>query len=329
VKSRLLESRAVGPLCALTLGAIAGVVDAHAQTADILFFVHRGEVLLSSAWSSTFSDPSLQAGPVLVALLAAIAKVGAFLGASQGLALSLGVQAGVAVLLAYVTGLVLADRPGRTRLVAQLLVVAVALGTGMVHRSYTDGHPAQVAIPLLWIVAGLCARRERPVRAGLLLGLSAGLETWGVLGAPLVLLARTRRHAVRALAAEAALVGALYLPFVLAGDFRMFDYGWPVVAGSPASLVLSVGSKFTWWMRAVQGAVALGAGAAVAVWLRRSMAAVWVVPLAVVTSRLVFEPTHNDWYLIAVETAALVAAADLFTGRLAAIRSRARPVEAG
>jgi hypothetical protein len=323
VKCRLLESRAVGPLCALVLGTIAGIVDAHAQTVDILFFVHRGDVLLSSAWSSTFSDASLQAGPVLIGVLALVAKAGSLLGASDGPTLSVFVQVVVTVLLVYMTGRVLEGRPGRTRLVAQVLVVVAALATGMVHRSYTEGHPAQMVIPLLWMAAGLKMRRGRPVRAGLLIGLSAGLETWGVLGAPLILLARRRRDAVWALAAEMGVVAVLYLPFVLAGDFRMFDFSWPVVSGSSASLVLSVGSKFTWWMRALQGAVALAAGAGAALWLHRSVAAVWLVPLVVVVFRLAFEPTQNDWYLIAVECAGLVAAADLFTGRLAVIRSQA------
>jgi len=323
VKGRLLESKAVAPLCALVLGAIAGVVDAHAQTVDVLFFVRRGEILLSSAWSSTFAVPDLQAGPVQVGLLAGAAKVGRLLGASESLALSITVQAGVIVLLAFVTGLVLADRRPRTRLTWQLLVIVAAVATGMVHRTYVDGHSAQVVIPLLWIAAGFYARRGRAVSTGLLLGLSAGLETWGMLGLPLIFLSRNRRDAARALVAQLALVAVLYLPFVLAGDFRMFEYSWPVVAGSPASLVLSVGSPFTWWMRVVQGAAAVGAGTGVALLLRRSAAAAWVVPLVVVVVRLAFEPTVNDWYLIGLETAALVGAADLFSGRLAALRSSA------
>ncbi len=319
----------IGPICAFILGAVAGIVDAHAQTVDLSLFVRRGEILLSSNWTSTFADSSVQAGPVLLAVLAAVAKAGRWLGISQGWSLSLAVQIVCTVLLALVTGAVLADRRPRMRLAAELLVVVVALATGMVHRSYIDGHPAQILIPLIWIAAGLRARRGRSVSSGLLIGLAAGLETWGLLGAPIVLLARERRKAAQALGVLVAVVGALYLPFVLAGNFQMFDYKWLVAGGSPASLVLSVGHPYTWWMRAVQGAAALGVGTGVAWWLRRSSAALWAIPLAVVVTRLCFEPVLNDWYLIAVETAGLVAAADLCTGRLATIWTSARQPRAG
>jgi hypothetical protein len=313
-----------GAVGALFIGVAAGIADARAQTVDILYFVQRGDILLSPAWASTFADPGLQAGPAQVGGLALIAKSASLPGISEGFALSVVVQATLATMLAVVTGYVLVGRSCRIRFTAQMLVVGAALATLMLHRAYTDGHPAQVVIPLLWIAAGLLARQGRPVVAGLLLGLSAGFETWGMLGVPMLLLGRDRRASVLALGGLLAVVAALYVPFVLAGDFRMFAYTWRVVDGSPASLILSAGSPFTWWMRTVQGAAALGAGAFVALRLRRSPVALWTVPLVVVLVRVSLEPQLNDWYLIAVETSGLVAAADLFTGQLAAIRSRAQ-----
>lgn len=313
-----------GAAGALLLGAAAGIADAHAQTVDVLYFVQRGDILLSSAWASTFADPGLQAGPAQVGALALVARSGISAGISEGLALSLVVQATVACLLAVVTSLVLVGRATRVRIAAQILVVGVAIATGMLHRAYVDGHPAQVVIPLLWIAAGLSARKGRSVSAGALIGLSAGFETWGMLGAPMLLLGRDRRASARALGVLLAVVAALYVPFLVTGDFRMFAYSWPVVHGSPASLILSAGSPFTWWLRAAQGAAAVGAGAFVALRLRRSPVALWAVPLVIVLVRISLEPLLNDWYLIAVETSGLVAAADLCTGQLAAMRSRAQ-----
>lgn len=319
-----------GAVGALVLGAAAGIADARTQTVDVLYFVQHGDIMLSSAWASTFADPGLQAGPAQVGALALIAMSGTSAGISEGLALSLVVQATIVGLLAVVTSLVLVGRTTRVRLAAQILVVGVAIATGMIHRAYVYGHPAQVVIPLLWIAAGLSARKGRPVPAGVLVGLSASLETWGLLGVPMLLLGRDRRASSQALGGLLAVVVALYGPFVVAGEFRMFEYTWSVVDGSPASLVLSAGSPFTWWMRAAQGAAAVGAGACVALRLRRSTA-LWAVPLVIVLVRVSMEPQLNAWYLIAIETAGLVAAADLCTGRLAAMRSRgaALPCESG
>jgi hypothetical protein len=326
---RRMSSLRAGSVCALALGLVAGLVDARAQTVDILYFVQHGNVLLSSAWASTFAEPGLQAGPIQIGALALIAKGASQAGISQGVAESVVVQMTSTWLLAFVTGLVLADRPPRARFVAQLAVVVIALATQMIHRAYTDGHPAQIVIPLLWVTAGLTAQRRRSIGAGGLIGLAAGFETWAVLGAPILLLASARREALRGLAALGGVVSLLYLPFVLAGDFRMFDYAWKVVAGAPASLLLEPGSPFPWWMRAIQGGAAVGVGACVAVLTRRSPAGVWAVPLAIAAVRVGLEPSVNDWYFIAVETLGLVAAADLCTGRLATMRARAAAQQDG
>lgn len=316
-----MRTRPVSPavLAAVLVGAACGVYDGHTPTVDIPYFVQRGDVLLSSAWSSTFSMPDLQAGPVQIGALAAVAKLG-------GLPLvALLLDAGLAGLLAWTAGRALADRPARARAAAQIGVVVAAAAHGTFHHAYTDGHPAQIATPLLWIAAALLARRGRTGRAGLLVGLSACLETWGILGLPVLLLAG-RRDALRGLAAAVGAAALAYGPFLLFGRFRMLDYSWPVVAGSPANLFLAAGSTYTWWLRALQGAAALGVGSLLALRLPRANATVWIVPFAVVVTRLAFEPTLNDWYLIAVQTTALVAAADLCSCRLSPFRRRAAVV---
>jgi hypothetical protein len=74
---------------------------------------------------------------------------------------------------------------------------------------------------------------------------------------------------------------------------------------------------------AVGGARSRRRGAAGAHLLRRSDAALWAILLAVVV-RLLLDPAANTWYLVGLETVGLVAAADLCTGRLAAMRGEAR-----
>lgn len=302
---------------AIAAGAVCGALDAHAHAVDIPSFIQRGDVLLSGAWASTFAEPALQAGPLQVGMLALLAKAG-------GLpAVSIVLEGALAGLFAWVTGRVLADRPPRTRLAAQLGVVAAAAAIETLHRAYADGHPAQVATPLLWTTAALVARRGRAGRAGLLVGLTACFETWGLLGLPVLFLGG-RRGALRGVAGAAAVVALAYGPFALFGQFRMLDYSWQVMPGSPASLFLADGSAYTWWLRILQGAAALSAGVALAVLFPGAPVMVWVAPLAVVVARLAFEPVLNDWYLIAVQTTGLVAAADLFTGRLSSLRARSR-----
>jgi len=55
-----------------------------------------------------------------------------------------------------------------------------------------------------------------------------------------------------------------------------------------------------------QGAAALGAGLAVARLARKSVHAVWLVPLAVVLARLALDPLDNGYYFVGVVGPALV-----------------------
>ena len=90
----------------------------------------------------------------------------------------------------------------------------------------------------------------------------------------------------------------------------------------PVNLFLEPGSEFPWSFRLVQTAVAVGAGSFVAWRLRTSLSALWAVPLAIVLGRLTLEPNLNAWYSIPVGMLGLIAAADLATGRLQALRAR-------
>jgi hypothetical protein len=270
------------------------------DTGDLAFFVHASEKLLSGDWANVFADPNVQVGPLQLLLF----RIGDLAGV-----LALLVQVGVAALLWVAAGRLLTGRDPRVRFAVCLLALVIGLSYG----AYQDGHPAQVVVPLLWVLAACDAREGRAVRAGALVGLSAGFEVWGALGAVVFVLVPRARAAVVALAIQACVSGALFLPFVAAGEFRMFDYRWRVNGDTLLSLVVQPGTDFTWSMRLLQGVAALAAGVGVALVLRRSLHAVWLAPLTVVAVRLLLDPVRYPWYWLAVQTLALLGAAALLT----------------
>jgi hypothetical protein len=282
----------------LACAAAAAYVDRGTDPGDLVYFVHRGEHLLSGGWASTFSDPMLQSGPLQLLVFGAVRNL---------TALAFLVELFVAGLLLYVAGRVGAS--DRIRLVVGLL----AVGAGLTHIAFVDGHPAEAIVPLLWVLAGVWAREDRALQAGALIGLSAGLELWGVLGLPVLLLAPRPRRALAGAAVAGATVVALLAPFVLAGTFRMFEYEWSVASQTVLSLFVAPGTHFGWTLRLLQSALALSAGASVALVLRRSVYACWVAPLVVALVRLLLDPQAYGWYWLEVEALVLVGAALLLT----------------
>jgi hypothetical protein len=67
-----------------------------------------------------------------------------------------------------------------------------------------------------------------------------------------------------------------------------------------------LGVAVGWPLRLAQPSLAIGAGAILAFTLRRSMHALWLVPLAVVLVRLLLEPVSFGWYWLEVESLVLV-----------------------
>jgi hypothetical protein len=290
--------------------AVAALHDGFDVGGDSHLFLQYGRTLLSSHWDRAFSYSAVQVGPLQLLLYGSVGR------STVALALFLSV---LTALLVVATARVVGVRnPALLGAVGLLAVV-----TGLTRIGYAVGHPADPLLPLVWILAAAEARRGHAWRAGLIIGLCAGVQTWGILGvAVLVLAPRLRDAAVGAgIAAVTAL--ALFLPFMLGGHFAMLSFEWHVFSPSPMSLFIGAGTPFGWPLRVLQAAVAVVLGAAVARLLRHSPHVLWAAPLATVAARLQFDPDLYRYYLAAPQGLLLVAAAAGAT-RLKWARSPAR-----
>jgi len=266
---------------------------ARGDGGDAGTFVAVGRTLLSSHWSRAFIDPGIQVGPLQLALFGSVGR------SSLALAIVLGASAALLVLTA-------ARAAGVERPALLAGVGAVAVATGLTRAGFDAGHPADTLLPLLWILAAVEARRGRSLRAGAIVGLGAGLETWSLLGLAVLALAPGARDAARGVGVAAGSAAALFLPFVAAGHFEMGRYHWLVSSQSLLSLVVAPGTTVGWPLRLVQAGAAVGAGIAVARAARGSRHALWLVPGAVVLARLLLDPLDSGYYFVAVEGPALV-----------------------
>ena len=222
--------------------AVAATIDAFRQglndgEGDAHIFIWAGRTLLSGQWSHAFSHSIVQAGPLQLALFGSLGR------SSDALALVLAPATALLVVAAVravgVTNPVLYGGAG-------LLAVA----TGLTRVGYAAGHPADAVLPLIWILAAADARRGHVYRAGLLVGLCAGLETWGILGVAVLAFAPRRREAAIGALVAGATALALFLPFLLGGHFAMLSLQWQVRPPAPISLfvapALRSGGRCVW-----------------------------------------------------------------------------------
>jgi hypothetical protein len=259
---------------------------------DGSLFVRAGRTMLSADWSHAFAIPAVQAGPLQLLLFGTVGRSPAVLAAV--------LAAATALLLTFAVRSLGVDRPALLAL-AGLLAVA----TGLTTHVFDAGHPANGLLPLLWIVAAAQARCGSVVRAAAIVGLSAGFETWGVLGIAVLACAPSLRRALRAAPVAVGVTAALFLPFVLAGHFAMGSYHWVVMGRSLLGHVVAPGTAFGWPLRLAQGALALAAGAGVARTVRRSPHALWLVPLAIVLVRIALDPLQSGYYFDGLQAPAL------------------------
>jgi hypothetical protein len=282
---------------------------------DAPMFVQAGRVLLSSHWSRAFSLSAVQVGPLQLALFGSVGRS----------------SVALAVVLATATALLMVTCTRVVGVTSEVLLGGtglLAVGVGLTAVGYSTGHPADATLPLIWILAGADARRGHVRRAGLLVGLCAGLETWGILGVAMLALAPRRREAGVGVLVAAAAALALFVPFMLAGHFAMLGFHWHVHPPSPLSVLVPSGTAFGWPLRLAQGVLSVSAGAAVARRARRSPHVLWAAPLAVVAVRLLLDPLLLSYYLAAPQELVFVGAA-LGASRLIVLRRMRRAPASG
>jgi hypothetical protein len=270
---------------------------------DLDNFALAGRTMFSHNWPHTYHNPFFQAGPIELGL----AAICTWLAGSSGGLLAPVCDLPVAVALLAVT----TSFFGRRGLV--LLAVGVgAFVLGGTRDPYIDGHFADSVNALLWLLAAREARRDRVFLAGLLVGVSAGFELWGLLGVSVLALAPTLRRAALGAAVAVALGVSWFAPFALGGDFHMFSYKWHVTGGL-MGVVLGVGHPFGWALRLVQGAVTVVVAAVLARKTRAAPISVFAIPLITGVLRLALDPMSINYYWDGTSELALLCTAFILT----------------
>jgi hypothetical protein len=302
------------PYLVLSVAVTAGTVVAglagsrEGLAGDVNAFALTGSRMLSGDWMHTFHDSTIQAGPLELALTSIASDVGAGQ-AGFAVVLDLGCMAAIVAAAAWCV---------RGRMSGLLAFSAGAFALSLPGEAYA-GHPAELLIPVLWMLAAHRARRGRLIDAGVLVGVSGCLELWGVLGIAVLGMAPSLRHAGRSIGLAILVPIASLLPFVLGGDFHMLDYRWLTDTGPFG--YMDRGGSFTWYDRVAEGAIVVGVGLVVARGTQRLRESVWIVPAAIALLRIALDPVRNDYYWDAPLVLLLIGAATLMAGR-AELRAR-------
>lgn len=300
-------------LAVVALGAALLEVHTTGPSSDGPYFAIAGRRLLSASGLHLYAARGLQAGPLQVGAFGVLARLTAALHLPEDptyavlstLASTALVVGGVRALRRHV-GLAVSPT-------AELLSGVLAMGWLLTTEVYTSGHPAELVIPALWIAAAVLAVNNRTVWAGLLIGLGAGFETWSLLGVPVLAVSGRLPGIAKGLAAAAAVAVAMYLPFVIAGPFRMGQAVWNVAPGSLVHALDPGLATFPWSARLLQSLAVVLVGT-LAWWsARRSPSgaalSVWLVPAALAMAKAISEPSGYDWYWLPAEVALLAGCA--------------------
>lgn len=287
-------------LAVAALGTALLEVQSSGPSSDGWYFAAAGRDLFSSHGLHVYASNGLQAGPLQLGGFGVLAYLTAWLHLPQDATyavtstlLSTATIVGGARLLRRHVGL--PDSP-----VAELLTGTFAIGWLLATAVYSSGHPAELVIPALWIAAAVLAAEDRVVWAGLLIGVGAGFETWGVLGVPVLLLSSQWRRRGIGTAVAAVAATALFLPFLIAGPFRMGQLHWNVASTSLVHALDPGLANFPWSARLAQAAIVVAFGGLAWAGTRRSpepaTVAVWLVPAVIAVAKAVSEAAGYDWY---------------------------------
>ncbi|GLY31262.1 hypothetical protein [Kineosporia sp. NBRC 101731] len=285
------------------VGAVQSIWNLGVQPADLVRFSRAGGWILQGRLGEIYSTSWMQAGPFeLLASWALypfghqhhagyidVGLAGQFLLRLIGGAL---IVAGVMAFVRYLRRLHDLPDCAPMELAAGLTAVLITVP----HQFWLGGHLAQYGVPVMWVVGTSAAVRGRSTAGGLIIGLSAGWEPWGVLAAGVLLVERAPRRLARAGTAFAAGAVLPYLPFLATGRFEMFHLVWTIREETLIGLLFPHLTEFSWELRLLQGIAAGLAGAVVALGLGRRRDVVWIAPLAVLVVRLLLDPLILSYY---------------------------------
>lgn len=207
---------------------------------DGILFVRYGQELLSPHWDRAFSNSDVQAGPLQLLFFGSLARK----------------EETIAIILGALTALLVAAaaRAAGVRSAALLGGVGLlAVVSGLIRVRDRSGHPADVLLPLIWVVAADQARRDHRWRAGLLIGLCA-VPQGTAFGWPLRLV-----QAALAVSAGIAVARALrHSPHAI----------WVVLLAVVAVRLLLDPILLSYYLAEPKGLIFVGAAAGAAHWTR-------------------------------------------------------------
>lgn len=271
---------------------------------DPILLSDAGQHLLKGEISAVYLDERVQVGPlglVIYGVAGVLQEVG--LDLLMGLTLVAGIS--FAAGLWYCVKAVTPQGPS-WRWRAPLAVVVAVIG-GLSWTASTSGHPTEGFVALLWIYAAFAAQRDKPITAGVALGLASSVKLFAILGLPLLLLLPDARRVLKGAGGIVLVAASLWLPVILAGPFNMLDFSWQIKPHSPLAFLFDAGSGFGWELRVLQAVVVCGLGGLASLRLRGDPFAHLKVPLVLMGLRLVTDPLDYHYYLLGPGTIGLIA----------------------
>ncbi|MBJ7329037.1 MAG: DUF2029 domain-containing protein [Solirubrobacteraceae bacterium] len=190
------------------------------------------------------------------------------------------------------------------------VVLGVATLNPIAYQALDYGHPEEILVGVLSVAAVLVAQRERPVLAGVMLGLAIVAKPWALLAVGPVLLALPRGQ-VRALLATGAIGVVFTLPVLLFGGtatriaphtgtvFHPWQLWWFFGdGGSPANGIEGYRDAPAWIVSLTHPLIVLLGFALSAVWARRGRDRTDAVGLLafLLLMRCVLDPWNNPYY---------------------------------
>ena len=280
-------------LVALLFVAVSLVVQRLAGPgADTGLFDSAGRELLSRHAMQTFANPTIQSGPLFLLLVG----VGSMLAQAVGLPGWVGASVFTALViaaLAWAIGRRLVTRKAASAHHASGALVAVGLSAAIALAAAL-GHPDDLIVGLVIILAAARMFEGSGTTAGVVLGVAIGIKLWAVLAIG-VLAMRGWKAMARALPFSVLIAALCYGPFVVFGTFGTFRFAWQVESEAPIGFFIPDGHAFPWSLRLLQACAAVAVGIVLA-YKARSPDVVWLVPAAVVATRLLLDPRSIDYY---------------------------------